>query len=288
MKKILKYLIVMFIMISLSGCKLADEQNQQYREPQIIGYYFTYEHVSTTDQSEKRLGTIVDDKITFGYDGISMFTYIKVLPCDDEFCPTYYVDQIDNAVFDYNSKKDYINDKNYTTFIEGTVYIGNKILHDRLYANWVYEDSEGNVSISPVTSSSIQNGKELNNIIIGANRQTFDPIIQKINISKSEIGESKIYYEFYACYRIPLEYYLVHQVDNNQQFLATTKLVPNQYPDSFVKETDTEYIILESYNITEDGETIIEREIIDKNAKEMNCIQLRDTGVYEEIKIKLK
>ncbi len=288
MKKIITVIIAIFILANLSGCQLANKQDNIYVDPIQIGYYITTYHLP----DGKLVGEKVGGKFVFGNEtGYSAFEYYDPNPISVE----RVIKQVDPAISDYfvysgleakaharftNASKD---QSEFFETVLFTIYFDAPQVN-YIYHNKVYEDYEGNIFVVPESGTGFSLEDKT---YIGYKGSIFETSSHPTVLTGNEVVQMTVYTEIKVSTKARVDYYLVHQIDKNQQLLSTLKFSQKDIPDKIIKESAMEYIILEAYT-TISEKVNIERKLIERNTATIEVYTVNDDGIFEMIKVPLR
>ncbi len=279
MKRILKYLIVMFTMISLSGCSLATKTDENYHAPWAVGVFLTIDN----PVKERVNGVKEGETFVFpGVDGISKFDYYTTL--DDSDGIIY--DIMGSEIFDQRRICE-LNADN-ITYNQSLVlyYEVTKQSKYTVYLNTVYEDNDGNVYVMPADEYAYCEfwfNKDLTTF--GANG--FRHYAESNRPRNGELRKEIVlnFIEIRGIHKI--NYYMLYQMDVNNQIISSIKIDPYRPQNEIIKEENIDYFILESHTIFE-GEETLAREIINKEDYYIECMIVGDLEFFIPVRIKVK
>ena len=185
------------------------------------------------------------------------------------------------------------NDEGYSNEIYGTIYIcSDSIPTDKdlnstepsftIYINPIYQDSEGKIYVlsgDSISTNSLENGATLSQTLNESTTTTINDVTTKYNM------EVKITIQGHPS---PKNIQLI-QMDQKNQIISSKEYVAGTLPTTFTPDSNTEYIIIESYDTASESKTDTDRMIFDKSdtsfdtfyAKGIYCIKQNTSLIWE-------
>lgn len=247
--------------IANGGSFLMDDNNEAY-EGRIYGTL-----VSRTDDN-------TDDTAAFmelDFEGLegTLFYCIRVNSPDNSYSTS--VSNSDEAISDGKIGV-HASDDGETINMEATIYTAPNDSILSFFLNPIYQSADGRYYVMSGTGSSMS-GDQIGTVLT----QTLNKNVTLTENGKSRSDNTTIKIDMAVI--IPPERIDVVQMDKNSNMLSRTEYKPGQLPNTLVPETNTEYIIVESYKHDQEGKPVVERSLYDKSSNTIETFYCREDGI---------
>ncbi len=272
MKKLIFTLLVIGMLCTITGCKLASNEKLSYQEDRLIGLF-----ISTQTLPERVDGVRVDDHFEFNtIEGVYMFNHFYPNMQEAELIDNQKSSQVEMHLNAYYG----VDKEGY--YREAKLYFNVLNEHVVFFVNEVFEDWQGNVYITQGSGVGHDLGlyfvdKEIADIFI---QNDFD----LVRNNKSIKLDSSFHVEIFG--KIEPKYYIVSQMDKNDQPITTVEIDPLNPIEQIKKETDMEWILVKSYAYNQ-NEVIVGYEILSKEDKFITIYQVDSLGFFTPVDILL-
>lgn len=295
-------IIITSLMLILGGCQLAVEEGTENTvEDRLIGALITTGSLNPVvmnhdilpemfeemedgelmmdDFLEMEGGVVIaspsyDEKkfIFEGVEGFSMFSATMYMENENE---SYSTSQADDGISDVSTHitagdTDKIE-------MKGTIYFSQKTGERVWYMNPVYQKKNGVVYAVP--GSGFGMGGEL-----GEGTEGSTKIDQALSYTVN--GTTKSFESFieirYVFMYAPTKIVVV-EMDENNKVLIRREFEPGKLPEELETNDEAEYLIIETQKTGEDGETVVERQIIDHSEETFSTFYQSDDSILTKM-----
>jgi hypothetical protein len=206
------------------------------------------------------------------FDSIEGISYFSVIVPATDNNDSYTSFHSNGGISERHSGLHLGDDENKTT-MEGTIYMSPNQPNITRYINPVYQSSDG--SVYAISGSGISAGGIQQEGAVYSQALEETRTITENNKSKTESVSIKISFAI----MLPPEQIVVLQMDRDSAVLSRNKYIPGELPDKLTPETETEYIIAESYKHDHEGNPVIIRSLFDKSSENIETFHCREDGI---------
>lgn len=251
------------LLLSLAGCQLASTGEGD--TAQQVGYYLTAASVEDRADETGRIyaqvtGTGPDTVYTFpGLDGVPFYG-IPVGEGEDAALVTDHSSAIRDRSLRYEDDPE-------AFYLEGTLYLSTEVGEYHSYPNPIYQDSQGQVYLTPASGPSAQMDQAGTVLTIenssttagkGAQPTTTD---LRLNITAKDPADTVVW-----C-----------QMSRDHTLLLQMTAAPDQVPVTLVTEPGTDYLLLETYR---QGQ-LLERTLVQRGEETLATDLLQPGGWFD-------
>lgn len=309
-KRIIYTFLIILLLLNMTGCQLAlEDKGESNNRDRLIGILVTDEYLDLFDlegylndninkfsgggsimiegdnrEYEGRLyaklttKTLKDetgntfDTREFVFDDVKGIAYFFATVPATEDEGSFTTSGSDEAISDGHMSIHHGDDE-VKTSLEGTIYISMGQVDKSLYINPVCQSSDGSVY---VTSG--------NGIMLASEQGEGSAYSQTLEetTTVTENGKSKtvsFYIKISLSIMLPPEKIIIMQMDKNSAIISKKEYVPGNLPDTIIPESDTDYIIVESYKRDSESKRITTRSIFDRRNESFETFYCRDDGI---------
>ncbi len=283
MKRKIGVLICCALLISfLAGCQLAmEDAGPDAGNDRMIGIFATREYLSDimpdgdAGEDHERLYAVLSNEgsgereyIFPGVEGISFFS--ATVPETEEY-EGYIMTPPDSAITDRKTDLR-VGDMTSHTVLEGTVYLSAASGTYTYYFNPVYQSSDG--SVYAVTGSGMSASPESEGPSMSFTIDTESEIVENGKNKTDSIFAKLSFSVMFTPEKI-----VFLQMDEGNRLLSQTEYEPDALSESISLEPEVAYIIVETHKRNAVGETVVARNIYDRDAESIETFFAREDGV---------
>lgn len=270
MKRTFLFLLTLLALIlTVSGCQLAVGDSTI---EQMVGFYITT--TSLEDYADEN-GRIYAEASGSGQETTYDFPGLDGVP----FYEIPFGDGEDEAMLSDGSsaiQDRYLNfgitEEEETTSLEGTLYLSTELGQCILYRNPIYQDNEGNVYLIPEIGPSARMDLEGSTLSVTDSGTT-----TKTRNGKSIQQTFQILLHVTA--QIPADQVVWCQMSADNREITRTAYAIDQVPETLRPETETEFLIVETY---QQGE-LTNRSLVKKTDTAITTLQSQPSGWFDGI-----
>lgn len=280
-KKIWVGILAIVMILSLSGCSLAKEEQKSegtVNEDIMIGVLITEGHVDIIDAEEEINVNEINGEISFvqgkryatidkkgsdspsnwevsfeGVDGIAF--YVPEFRYGDGKYDSLVTGIFDEEMSDVDNQF-YSTDNSHKREITGTVYV--KMQEGKEYTyfmNPVYQTESGEIYVTTGNGMALGTGERDGGL--GDWHMNTEATVTKDGESVETVTSINLEFELmYETAKIK-----VHQMDLEHNVIKTTEYEPGNMPEEMKGEDGTVYVLVETERVNFAGETLVEREL---------------------------
>lgn len=311
MKKI-SILFILLLTLMLTGCSLAAADTGENGQDRLIGVFVTNEHLDLFDlesylndhasqlfsgneviignddaqKYQNRIYAQIKEKILTGesgrtskieefvFEGLEGIPYFAAYIPANEMQEGYLATQSDSAICD---GKTHITttDSGERIELSGTIYVAPGEYNQVIYINPVYQDAQHNVYLTAgggLSCSGVENEG-------GFMSQKFETEVTETRNDKTQTFASCI--ELSVGVMLETQTVSVIEMTENHTPAGEISWSPDRIPDKIKISKDAAYLLVETHKITLQGESIIQRQILEKNDPDgIKTYQFGPNGVY--------
>lgn len=280
-------LCIVFALIMLTGCQLAQENAVETSKDSLIGVYVTYtlpnhtvENWSYEDErifaTAKRIKTGQSETTSFDFVGLEGIAFFSPIVQENNDNVSYLTTIIGPEVFDSKVGVHVTDDSSTEVTLVGKVYrsISSNWENRVLSYNPVYQTSGGEIYLLPGT-----------NIGGGGTVKLEEGVTTNENGKNSVNGTSVELIDETINTTIKTIFKQMSVVD---EIVDTTVVLPQEAPEHIKLNKDTTYIIVEEHGLNTNGQTEIVRTLLDTDAIDFTVKYIGDHGFAVGERIELK
>ena len=258
------------ILLTLQGCRLARETaGEDGYEDRLVGIFVTTDYLDAEDRLYATL-TAAEEYVFEDVEGICYFApTIPAAAQRDSYISSMWDEGISDGHLDVS-----IGEEEESTTLEGTLYVTPSFKNHTLHFNPVYQSAKGDIYTTAGSGFEVNHDSDSEDSSFS---QTLDATTTLTE--NGRIRTDSISITLSVSIMFTPEKIVVLQMDTDSGLISRTEYAPDALPETFLLDTSTNYIIVETHKRDDTGALIISRGIYGKDDETADTFAAREDGI---------